>query len=110
MTLVATIRMYYYFHECNKNGDYYFFPFFFNDIKEKNKYKSADIDFELMVYDNELLWCQKSERIITSLEMEYGCGEKLLNILNNTHCVNAEKILNKTGTVLYSRSRKEKVD
>jgi hypothetical protein len=63
-----------------------------------------------MIYDNQLLWCQKSERIITSLEMEYGCGEKLLNMLNNTHCANAEKILNKAGTVLYSKTRKVKVD
>ena len=63
-----------------------------------------------MVYDNQLLWCQKSERIITSLEMEYGCGEKLLNMLNNMHCVNTSTILNKAGTVLYSRTRKEKMD
>lgn len=102
--------MYYYFHEYNKNGDYFFFPFFFNNVNETTKYKSTDIDFELIVCNNELLWCQKSERIITSLEMEYDCGEKLLNILNNTHCANATTILNKAGTVLYSRTRKEKVD
>jgi hypothetical protein len=103
MTKIASITM----HYCatdKENNARHFYPFLSdNELCENN---STDIDFELMVYKNELLWAQQSERIITCLEPE--CGEKLLHILNEAYCVNAVKILNKLGNVLYPR--KEKCD
>lgn len=105
MTKIATITM----HYCNTNKDNTsnnstFYPFLSDN--ENCETNTTDIDFELMVYNNELLWAQQSERIITCLEPE--CGEKLLQILNEAYCVNAVKILNKIGNVLYPR--KEKCD
>ena len=103
MTKIATITM----HYCSTNKDTtdnngHFYPFLSDNENCENN--STDIDFELMVYNNELLWAQQSERIITSLEPE--CGEKLLQILNEAYCVNAVKILNKIGNVLYPRKEK----
>lgn len=65
-----------------------------------------DIDFELMVYNNELLWAQKTESIITYLDPD--CGTELLKIMNDAYCINAVKILNKIGNILYPK--KEKAD
>jgi hypothetical protein len=106
MTKIATITM----HYCTTNKDsienneWKFYPFLSdNKLCENN---TTDIDFELMVYKNELLWAQQSERIITCLEPK--CGAKLLQILNEAYCVNAVKILNRVGNVLYPS--KEKFD
>jgi hypothetical protein len=98
MTKMATITM----HYCDTNKDGYFYPFLTNNRDCENN--TTDIDFELMVYKNELLWAQKTERIITNLEPE--CGEKLLQILNDAYCVNAVKILNKIGNALHPRKDK----
>jgi hypothetical protein len=109
MKRIATIKMYY----CDTNTDdsenyecneHYFFPFL--SLNEHCENKTTDIDFELMVYKNELLWAQKNERIITSLEPE--CGEQLLQMMNEAYCVNAVKILSSIGNVLYPK--KEKFD
>jgi len=105
MTKIATITM----HYCTTNKDAtdnncHFYPFLSDNELCENK--TTDIDFELTVYKNELLWAQQSERIITCLEPE--CGAKLLQILNEAYCVNAVKILNRVGNVLYPS--KEKCD
>ena len=98
MTKTATVTM----HYCSTDKEGYFFPFLtVNELCENN---TTDIDFELLVYKNELLWAQKSERIITSFEPE--CGEKLLQILNDAYCVNAVKILNKIGNTLHPKKDK----
>ena len=87
--------------EHQQNG---FFPFL--SIDKNSKAQEVDIDFELMVYNNELLWAQKTESIITCLEPD--CGEELLKIMNDAYCINAVKIINTVGNILYPR--KEKVD
>jgi len=99
MLKIATIKMYY---EDEYQGS--FFPFL--STNENCEAKEVDIDFELMVYNNELLWAQKTETIITCLDPD--CGTELLKILNDAYCINAVKILNRGGNVLYPK--KEKVD
>jgi len=99
MLKIATIKMYY---EDEYQGS--FFPFL--STNENCEAKEVDIDFELMVYNNELLWAQKTETIITCLDPD--CGTELLKILNDAYCINAVKILNRVGNVLYPK--KEKVD
>jgi hypothetical protein len=99
MLKIATIKMYY---EDEYQGS--FFPFL--STNENCEAKEVDIDFELMVYNNELLWAQKTESIITCLDPD--CGTELLKILNDSYCINAVKILNRVGNVLYPK--KEKVD
>jgi hypothetical protein len=99
MLKIATIKMYY---EDEYQGS--FFPFL--STNENCEAKKVDIDFELMVYNNELLWAQKTETIITCLDPD--CGTELLKILNDAYCINAVKILNRVGNVLYPK--KEKVD
>jgi len=99
MLKIATIKMYY---EDEYQGS--FFPFL--STNENCEAKEVDIDFELIVYNNELLWAQKTETIITCLDPD--CGTELLKILNDAYCINAVKILNRVGNVLYPK--KEKVD
>jgi len=99
MLKIATIKMYY---EDEYQGS--FFPYL--SANENIEAKEVDIDFELMVYNNELLWAQKTESIITCLDLD--CGTELLKILNDAYCINAVKILNRVGNVLYPK--KEKVD
>jgi hypothetical protein len=99
MLKIATIKMHY---EDEYQGS--FFPFL--STNENCEAKEVDIDFELMVYNNELLWAQKTETIITCLDPD--CGTELLKILNDAYCINAVKILNRVGNVLYPK--KEKVD
>lgn len=101
MTKIATITM----HYCTtniENNEWHFYPFL--SANEQCENSTTDIDFELIVYNNELLWAQQTERIITCLEPE--CGAKLLQILNDAYCINAVKILNKDGVVLYPRKEK----
>ena len=81
-----------------------FVPFL--SANDNCKSLEVDIDFELMVYNNELLWAQKTESIITYLDPD--CGAELLKIMNDAYCITAIKILNRLGNVLYPR--KEKVD
>jgi len=104
MTKIATITMHYCTtNKDNTTDDYgHFYPFLSDNENCENN--TTEIDFELMVYNNELLWAQQSERIITCLEPE--CGAKLLKILNDAYCINAVKILNKIGNVLYPRKEK----
>jgi hypothetical protein len=102
MVKIASIKMYY--ENLEESQQNRFFPFL--STNENSKAQEVDIDFELLIYNNELLWAQKTENIITCLEPE--CGAELLKIMNDAYCINAVKILNKVGNLLYPK--KEKVD
>jgi len=99
MIKIATIKMYYQDADADSG---LFLPF----LSANENCQALEVDFELIVYNNELLWAQKTERIITCLDPD--CGTELLKIMNDGYCINAVKIVNKIGNVLYPR--KEKVD
>ena len=102
MIKIVSVKMYYENLEEYQQNE--FFPFL--SVDENSKFLEIDIDFELIVYNNELLWAQKTKNIITRLEPE--CGAELLKNMNDAYYINAVKILNKVGNVLYPK--KEKVD
>jgi hypothetical protein len=68
-------------------------------------YKSSDIEFELTIYKNELIWVQMNEKNITGLDGPHGID--LLNSLNSEMKVNAIKIINKEGDILYPKKQKK---
>jgi len=102
--IVLTRTMYYDEYE-SENGDG-----FYPAMKCEGEGEGDDslavinIDFELMVYNNELIWYQKTERLIDGLDGDYGL--QLLESLNLEARVNSIKIVNKIGNVLYPKKQK----
>jgi len=92
--------MYYYSYEYEYGNG--FFPFF-----SKNplpQFTEIEIEFGLIVFQNVLVWIQKSGHLINGLD-GYN-GSILLNDLNAELNVYAEKILNKLDVVVYPKKEK----
>jgi hypothetical protein len=106
--IVVTRTMYYDEYE-SENGDG-FYPAMKCEGEGEGEGEGDDslavinIDFELMVYNNELIWYQKTERLIDGLDGDYGL--QLLESLNLEARVNSIKIVNKIGNVLYPKKQK----
>lgn len=70
------------------------------DGRDCNKsYDCIIVDFELMKYNDEVVWVQKTERNINGIDGT--TGSVLLNSLNERRKTNVDKIFNKIGTLLY---------
>jgi len=100
--IVLTRTMYYDEYE-SENGDG-FYPAMKCENEVDDSLAVINIDFELMVYNNELIWYQKTEKLIDGLDGDYGL--QLLESLNYEASVNSIKIVNKIGNVLYPKKQK----
>jgi hypothetical protein len=110
-TTIATKTMYYDIYEC-EFGDGFYPQLLLQNCTNNSSvmsafsgYKSADIEFELTIYNNELIWVQNNEKNITGLDGNHGVD--LLISLNSEMKVNAIKIINKYGDILYPKKQKK---